>query len=155
MGYSMYTVGLDVIYYIANLMSISVFSAIFLLVIDVLTYKKIFFYCLTSLYGQSLYISQICIINCIWLKFPQLFLYNFKGLSRYCNLEGVPRYSYLNHPLQSSLMPLKITTKLNPWFVTGFTDAEGSFILSISPSSRYKAYKRHSLLSNCFCILKI
>ena len=138
MGYSMYTVGLDVICYIANLISISVFSAIFILVIDVITYKKIFFSCLTSLYEQSIYIYQICIIYCIWLNFPQLFLYKFKDLSWYWNLEGVPRYSYLNHPLQSSVMPLKITTKLNPWFVTGFTDAEGSFILSISPSSRYK-----------------
>lgn len=28
---------------------------------------------------------------------------------------------------------------LNPFFVTGFTDAEGSFILSINRSSRYKS----------------
>ena len=137
-GYTMYTVGLDVLYYIANLMNIIVFSVIFILIIDVLTYKKIFFSCLTSLYGQSVYIANFAVIYCFWLKFPQFFLYNFKGLSWYWNLEGVPPYPYLSHPLQSSVMPLKITTKLDPWFVTGFTDAEGSFILSISPSSRYK-----------------
>lgn len=66
-GYSMYTVGLDVIYSIANLISISFFSAIFLLVIGVLTYiKKIFFSCFISLYIQSVYITEFLVIYCLW-----------------------------------------------------------------------------------------
>jgi len=47
----------------------------------------------------------------------------------------------LYHPtrryLQSTVVP-SLPSRLDPFFVTGFTDAEGSFILSINKSTRYK-----------------
>ncbi len=33
---------------------------------------------------------------------------------------------------QTSVTVLSVDPKFNPWFVTGFTDAEGSFIISVS-----------------------
>lgn len=35
-------------------------------------------------------------------------------------------------PLQSTTVPLLNPKVYNPWFITGFTDAEGSFIVSVS-----------------------
>ena len=32
----------------------------------------------------------------------------------------------------------KLDYKLNPWFITGFTDGEGSFILTIIKDNKYK-----------------
>jgi hypothetical protein len=43
---------------------------------------------------------------------------------------------------------LKIS-KINPWFLTGFTDAEGSFIVSIYANSAYKLQWR---VTASFCI---
>ena len=37
------------------------------------------------------------------------------------------------------LYSTNLTSHLNPWFITGFADAEGSFILKISKSPKYKA----------------
>nr|QBM09637.1 hypothetical protein [Dactylella sp.] len=37
------------------------------------------------------------------------------------------------------LYSTNLTTHINPWFITGFVDAEGSFILKISKSLKYKA----------------
>lgn len=43
-------------------------------------------------------------------------------------MQGSRQYSTISHP----------TPNLDPWTVTGFYDAEGSFILSIYPHSNYK-----------------
>lgn len=36
--------------------------------------------------------------------------------------------------------------KLNPWFITGFTDAEGSFILGIYKNNKYKTAHQVQLI---------
>ena len=50
--------------------------------------------------------------------------YPFKILSKQCN--KVP------------FSTLDSKTKLNPWFITGFTDAEGCFSILIQPNTNYK-----------------
>lgn len=44
---------------------------------------------------------------------------------------------------------------LNPWFITGFVDAEGSFILKIRKSPKYKRVERLNLSSQLAFIKKI
>ena len=50
--------------------------------------------------------------------------YQFKILSKHCN--KVP------------FSTLDSKTKLNPWFITGYTDAEGCFSILIQPNTNYK-----------------
>jgi len=65
-----------------------------------------------------------------------------KAISLRCTLMGsescypvkIPT-KQLNKKSFSTLLNL---SKLNPWFITGFTEAEGSFIISISKSDKSK-----------------
>ena len=45
--------------------------------------------------------------------------------------------SNVKYPNQSDEIKLDIN-KINPWFITGFSDAEGSFLISIRPNSKLK-----------------
>ena len=43
--------------------------------------------------------------------------------------------SKIQTPTSVNISPVK---NINPWFVTGFIDAEGCFSLALAPSNRYK-----------------
>ena len=62
---------------------------------------------------------------------------------------GRTQYHPTRRYLQSTVVPSH-PSRLDPFFVTGFTDAEGSFILSINKSTRYKVgWSVACLLPNC------
>jgi hypothetical protein len=51
---------------------------------------------------------------------------------------GNPRRHYTTSSLRMQQASLSGgTILLNPWFLTGFTDAEGAFMISISKDSRF------------------
>jgi hypothetical protein len=54
-----------------------------------------------------------------------------------CNLMGFERNYQLNNPSKQLIKLFYSTSNnqhnLNPWFITGFTDAEGSFSTFIKP----------------------
>ena len=59
-----------------------------------------------------------------------------------CTLMGFERNYQIkilsNQLNRSSFSTLIHKSKLNPWFITGFTDAEGCFSISIQPSVKMK-----------------
>ena len=58
-----------------------------------------------------------------------------------CTLVGFERnYRVKIHsnPVNLTRNYSKLDSKLNPWFITGFTDGEGSFILTIIKDNKYK-----------------
>lgn len=50
---------------------------------------------------------------------------------------GTTLYLPTSRYIQSTVVPSN-PSRLDPFFVTGFTDAEGSFTLSINKSTKYK-----------------
>jgi hypothetical protein len=129
----MFTVGLDVIFDLVRLNSDIFWIAI-------LTNINPFFSLLTASLFIILYIVYRQLMVELITRNP--FTDSFRVIfSRYVSsLKGViipSPYLYITLPVQSSVMP-NLSLRLNPFFVSGFTDAEGSFIISISRSSRYK-----------------
>ena len=57
-----------------------------------------------------------------------------------CTLMGFERNYRIKIPSNQlnklSFSTLNLESKLNPWFITGFTDAEGSFSITVYPYNR-------------------
>lgn len=58
-----------------------------------------------------------------------------------CTLVGFERnyrVKFHSNPINLTRNYSNLESKLNPWFITGFTDGEGSFILTIIKDNKYK-----------------
>lgn len=51
-------------------------------------------------------------------------------------LSVVDNNNNLEYDSRPTYLPNEQTNKLNPWFVTGFTDAEGCFLINVRPNSK-------------------
>ena len=54
------------------------------------------------------------------------------------SVNNVNNNSEFTNSLQTTPQVYSLYTKLNPWFVTGFTDAEGCFLINVRPNSNMK-----------------
>jgi hypothetical protein len=81
----------------------------------------------------------------------------FKPLHLRCTLMGFERNYPINNPSKQlnklffstiNNHPPRAVTKLNPWFITGFADAEGCFSILIKPDAKLKMKWRVSPVFN-------
>jgi len=81
------------------------------------------------------------------------FINNTKLMKLRCTLMGFEKNyqikipsKQLNKQCYSTLSRTSLNNKLNPWFITGFTDAEGCFSFAIKPDAKSKLKWRTSPL---------
>jgi LAGLIDADG endonuclease len=64
----------------------------------------------------------------------------FQPISAAAKDEEGPKEGHNSTPIEQDQQGLQEqTNKLNPWFVTGFTDAEGCFLINVRPNSKMKS----------------
>jgi len=85
-------------------------------------------------------IGQVPMLRCTLMGFARN--YQVKILSKQFNISspaGAYKFSSSAYSKLSKVAPcLRDNTKLNPWFVTGFCDAESTFSVSIYIDKRFK-----------------
>ena len=79
-----------------------------------------------------------------WCKKPLHLRCTLMGFERNYQIK-IPS-NHLNKQYYSTLSKIDLNNKLNPWFITGFTDAEGCFSFAIKPDAKSKLKWRTSPL---------
>ena len=89
-------------------------------------------------YSIPLYIVRCTLVAGKPVLGRNIFLSHLQNIRRQF-LHFTPKFFNSDlHGLTSEVKPLHLIKNLDPWFVTGFIDAEGCFMLSLVPSNRYK-----------------